>query len=357
MKTVIFSTGGSGGHIYPALGLAHMLKKDYRILFMGSFKGFRVKIEQQGFPTQELQGRGLQKKTMKDLIHTVIVTIVSLVKAYQAVKKSRPELIVGFGGYGSLAPVMAAFALRVPICIHEQNVYPGRANRFLAVLADRVAVSFSESLPFFDSSKTTVTGCPVHVRSVSETRDQLFKKWKLDPRKPVVLILGGSQGSFRINSIWMRVCRERTDRGKWQIIHVSGLRDLEQTKRCYQDLGFKAVVHDFIDNIEEAYILSDCVVSRAGASTLAEIALLQKCAVLIPYPHANDHQKKNAQIIGQRPGIEVIIEDELSVESLSGKLAKCLSIAAGRKEQVLPDKVEFSAAGEKMVRLIKELSE
>jgi UDP-N-acetylglucosamine--N-acetylmuramyl-(pentapeptide) pyrophosphoryl-undecaprenol N-acetylglucosamine transferase len=213
----------------------------------------------------------------------------------------RPDAVIVMGGYLSFAPALAARLYRIPVILHEQNAVPGLANKLVARFATRIAVSFPESRAAFGAG-AVLTGNPVRTefRALPE-RDGALRRWNLDPAKKTVLIFGGSLGAQRLNTfVAGAFARLGAHARTWQVLHFTGPADLERVKKLYDDTAFTHHVDGYCHEMPTAYAAADLVVSRAGASTLAELIAVKKPAVLVPYPLATgDHQTKNAVLLAE----------------------------------------------------------
>lgn len=315
---VIIATGGTGGHIIPAWEVARCLKKQgHEVIFIGVFRHWTERIRNDGFARiEELPAKGLTKSSVAGSISSVTLMARSFLRSLTLVRQIRPDAVAGFGGYGAFPVVLAAALLKYPTLFHEQNVVPGRANKILAALVRRITVSFERSRKYLPPDKVVVTGCPTHVERDRFQREELLKEFNLDPARITILVLGGSQGSHRINVEFMNVLSRIRDDFAVQVFHISGKEDLESLKLEYEKLGIPFSLHDFYKEMNKAYQIADLVICRAGALSVTEVALTKKQSVLIPYPFAQNHQKENAFVLRDAGVAEVIEEKDLTTESL-----------------------------------------
>jgi len=320
MKIVI-ATGGSGGHIFPALCVARELREvQHDVFFLGAGGVMLEKIKNEGFQLKILPAKGFSARSAAAFFDSTFAMAKSMREAFQFLKNLKPEVVVGFGGYGAFASVFTAFLLRYPTLIHEQNIIPGRANKILSKIANRIAVSFKESKKYFDSNKTVLTGCPCHDRSPAILKEEIFSRFKLSPGKTTILVLGGSQGSRRINEVFLNTAQALKKGLDFQVIHIAGKNDYASLKKGYLEANIPCCVFDFIDEIEQAYKIADVAVSRAGALSLFELAAFKLPAVLIPYPFAGGHQKANARILSEAQMARIIEENELTADKLGREI-------------------------------------
>jgi UDP-N-acetylglucosamine:LPS N-acetylglucosamine transferase len=197
--------------------------------------------------------------------------------------------------------------------VHEQNVVPGRANKSLFAIADKVAISFEATLKYMgeNAGKAVLTGNPIRAEIFKDDRAGGIRLFDLEQNKFTLLIIGGSQGAHVLNetSVNALLEMERKDRDNFQVIHITGIKDYEWALKAYRNAGLAHRVHSFIDRIEEAYAASDLVVTRSGASALSELAFLGRPMILVPYPFAMSHQKENAAVFS-RSGAAVLLDEK-----------------------------------------------
>jgi UDP-N-acetylglucosamine--N-acetylmuramyl-(pentapeptide) pyrophosphoryl-undecaprenol N-acetylglucosamine transferase len=322
---LLLTGGGTGGHLFPAIATAEALCRRLpgtKVLFVGTHRKMdTTSLAQYGFSARAIHCQGLKGKGLLSLVQALILLPVAFVEALWHILRFRPHLVVGVGGYVTGPVVAAARFLRRPTVIHEQNSVPGLANRKLGALATRICLSLPGSEIFFPAGKTVLTGNPV--------RRQILELAGKPPRKigeeVTILILGGSLGAHRVNELVVAALTEHgglLPRGI-QIIHQTGAADEEWVKSVYEQAGIKATVAAFFTDMAEVYAKSDLLLSRAGATTLAELAVLGKPAVLIPYPFAaDDHQYKNGSYYAESGGAVVLVEREMTARKLAETLAE-----------------------------------
>ncbi len=327
---VLMTTGGSGGHIFPALQVALQLKaRGHQVVFAGTLGMAQDKLRAAGFDVIHIPAHGLNSRSPLALIRFVWVMLKAVSSALRILRQVSPDKVIGFGGYGSFAVILSAWLLLCPSMFHEQNVVPGKANGLMAKLVRKIAVSFEASGKYFPKSKIVWTGCPCHSGEVKESRSNLLKKFLMpaDDAK-VVLLLGGSQGSRRLNEVFYQLMRQEAKSMRLQAIHMTGQGEYESYRMKYQEHQVPAVAYPFISNIEEAYCLADVVVARAGASTVCELGLLGKPAVLVPYPFAGNHQQFNAQVLTGAGVAVSLMQQDLNEASLKQALNSVLNFAS-----------------------------
>jgi UDP-N-acetylglucosamine--N-acetylmuramyl-(pentapeptide) pyrophosphoryl-undecaprenol N-acetylglucosamine transferase len=326
---VIFAGGKTGGHIFPAIAMAKEFKKRFpesQVVFVGTKDGLESKIVPgYGFRLICIQAKGLRRKVSSNNILLPYYLMKSLYQSLRILNEERPDLVVGTGGYVSFPVVFSARLKNIPSLIQEQNSYPGVSTRLLALLVDRVCLSYSSSMEYFLSKrKLAVVGNPVRAEIVSANRYEALRKFKLDPGKKTIFIFGGSQGAHAIN----QAVSDSLDLllENWQLLWQTGENDFVFVSEKVKEKKIKCALFPFIEDMRSAYAASDLIISRAGALTLAEITACGKPSILIPYPFATaDHQRYNAETLQEEGAAEMILQENLTGESLSRLIFSLLS--------------------------------
>lgn len=324
---MIIAGGGTGGHLFPGIAVAEEIKardKEAEVLFIGTEKGIESRvIPNEGYPIRFLKAEGVLGKSLPRKALSAWRLAGSVLGARAIIRETTPDMVIGTGGYVSAGPVMAARLMSVPTLLMEQNLVPGLANRFLARLADAVAVTYHESMPFFPRAKTYLTGNPVRPRILEGRREDGLRLFSLEPGRVTVFVSGGSSGARSLNNAMVSALNHLIGlRDSVQFLHQTGERDYEGVRRGYRKMEFKAMAAPFIYEMAEAYAVADIVVSRAGATTLAEITALGKPAVLVPYPHAAGHQEFNARKLLDAGAARMILDHELGGEVLASHIGE-----------------------------------
>ncbi len=339
---VVFCAGGTGGHIYPAIATADRLKRGNRlneIVFFVSGRDVEKKVfSEKRFVLKEIPSAGSGALFSFGILFALYSIIKGFAVSSAELIKDRPDVIVSMGGYSSIPPVLAGYVLRIPVILHEQNTLPGKANRFLSKFAKRIALSFERSADYFPKSKIKITGNPVREEIL------LAKTGGKNGEKISLLIMGGSQGSSALNDAVAELLsitgEKKNNIGK--IVHITGSKDHQKfAKRMAaegSDIEYTAL--SYSDRIWELLSLCDLVISRAGATAIAEITAKALPSILVPYPYAAEkHQDKNARVLEEAGAALVIPQEKLSgrylldiINSLleSGEKLKRMSIASGR---------------------------
>ena len=297
---VVISGGGTGGHIFPAIAIADALKRRFPeadILFIGA-KG-RMEMERvpkAGYPIEGLWISGFTKDLSALSLPFKLVS--SLTKARRILKRFKPDVVIGVGGFASGPTLKAANWLGIPTVIQEQNSYPGKTNRNVGKKAKAICVAYDHLDQWFPAEKIHFTGNPLRANiTLNGTREEAAEFFHLDPMKPVALLVGGSQGALGINKGISAQLAAFKD-NDLQLIWQTGKTYITQAQDEVKALGLENQVKPtvFIDRMDLAYGLADVVISRAGAMSISELALVQKPVIFVPLPTAaEDHQTKNAQ--------------------------------------------------------------
>ncbi|MCB0480016.1 MAG: undecaprenyldiphospho-muramoylpentapeptide beta-N-acetylglucosaminyltransferase [Flavobacteriales bacterium] len=310
---VIISGGGTGGHIFPAIAIANAIKKRHpntEVLFVGA-KG-RMEMEQvpkAGYRIEGLWISGIQRNlSFKNLLFPIKV-ISSLWKAYSILKKFKPNVVVGTGGYASGPMLKIASMNGIPTVVQEQNSYAGITNKLLGKTVDKVCVAYEDMERFFPAEKVVLTGNPVRkeVVSIEGKREKAFEFFGLDPSIKTVLVVGGSLGAKAVNDSLIPHIPE-FDENQIQLIWQTGKVSFQEVAEAVSHSHSKGIkVHQFIAQMDLAYAAADLVVSRAGAIAVSEICLTGKACVLVPLPTAaEDHQTKNAIALAQHDAAIIV---------------------------------------------------
>lgn len=326
---VLIACGGSGGHIFPAVALAQGLKEknsDVEILFAGRNAVLDKRIfEKERYRYFLLSANKLPYKVSFKTIAFFIKLSLDILKSLYILIKFKPDVVVGFGGYISSPVVFAAYILRIPRIVHEQNVVPGRANTALFKFAQRIAVSFEETKKHVKAyaDKVVFTGNPIRISLLKADLALSEKKMGLDSDKFTILVIGGSHGAHNLNKTFLKALSklDSSMRSRLQVIHITGVTDYGWAIEAYKELCLDHRVFSFIDRIEEAYSASDLVITRSGASAIFEIAYFGRPMILIPYPFAMSHQTENARFFSKNGAAIQIDEKEISADLIKDRIA------------------------------------
>jgi UDP-N-acetylglucosamine--N-acetylmuramyl-(pentapeptide) pyrophosphoryl-undecaprenol N-acetylglucosamine transferase len=315
---ILISGGGTGGHIFPAVAIANALKarvKDIDILFVGAKGRMEMeKVPQAGYPIKGLWISGLQRRLDLNNLVFPFKLLSSLMGAAKIIKQFKPDVAIGTGGYASGPLLYVASKKNIPTLILEQNSYPGITNKLLGKTVDKICVAYKELENFFPKEKIVVSGTPIRkeILQLKVTREDGLKFFGLQQDKPVLLIIGGSQGAQKINEAIAKNL-EKILAEDIAIIWQTGKTGLETAKNTAEKLINKESVRvvDFITRMDMAYATADLIISRAGAIAIAEIIAVNKPAIFIPLPSAaEDHQTKNAETLLKGHAAVMVKESE-----------------------------------------------
>ena len=322
---MIIAAGGTGGHLYPGVALARefaRLEPGSEAIFVGTVRGLETKVvPREGFELITITAQGVMGRGVWGALQGLAAVPVGLLECLAICRRRRPDLAIGLGGYTSPPLVLAAFLLGVKRAILEPNVYPGVANRVLSPFANLVFVSFADTAPFFAPEKTRIVGTPIRQEFLeappqSETA-----------RVPTLLVLGGSQGARSINRAMIAALPAlAAERPRLRVIHQTGEHDYDEVAVAYRNARLDAEVAPFLFDVPRAFRQADLIVSRSGATTVAEITACGKPSLLIPFPHAiHGHQERNARILEQAGAATVILDAGLTGEALAAAITALLA--------------------------------
>ncbi|MEG1024260.1 MAG: undecaprenyldiphospho-muramoylpentapeptide beta-N-acetylglucosaminyltransferase [Flavobacterium sp.] len=356
----ILSGGGTGGHIYPAIAIANELKlqfPDAEFLFVGAKDKMEMqKVPQAGYEIKGLWIAGLQRKlTLQNMMFPLKLAS-SLLESRRIIKKFKPNVVIGTGGFASGPLLQAAGSAGIPTVIQEQNSFPGITNKLLSKKANAICVAYQNLERFFPKEKIVLTGNPVRqdLIDIESKRDEAIAFYGLDPNKKTLLVLGGSLGARRINQLIEKELSNFLSQDV-QIIWQCGKLYFEEYKK-YDQPGVKVV--DFIERMDFVYAAADVIISRAGASSVSELCIVGKPVIFIPSPNvAEDHQTKNAQAIVEAKGAILLKESELDnefsivFEALLKDEGKQKQLSVNIKKLAMPKATQDIVA--EIVKLIK----
>ncbi|MBI5252645.1 MAG: undecaprenyldiphospho-muramoylpentapeptide beta-N-acetylglucosaminyltransferase [Desulfomonile tiedjei] len=326
---LIIAGGGTGGHLFPAMAIARALKAEdstASVLFVGTKNGIEARtIPGTEFPIRFITARGMMKTGIFNSALSALEIPVGLFQSVSIIRRFRPDCVLGVGGYASGPTVLAAWMMRVPTAIQEQNSVMGTTNRILSRLVDRIFISWENTEPATPPKKTIVEGNPVRDDIFSET-----SKSASNPGEFRILIFGGSRGARSINqSVIANLDALSQSADKVRILHQTGIGAAQELMAAYKKAGIEAEVREFIHDMGSAYQWANVVICRSGASSLAEITALGKPAIVIPYPYAiGDHQARNAAVLQARGAVRVVNDSNLK----NGALLKEIRTLMDRPE-------------------------
>jgi UDP-N-acetylglucosamine--N-acetylmuramyl-(pentapeptide) pyrophosphoryl-undecaprenol N-acetylglucosamine transferase len=313
--------GGTGGHVFPALALARELRaRSWDVVWLGTPRGMEARlVPADKIPIEWLSVGGLRGKSLRSWLSAPLTLLRALLQAVAVIRRRRPVIVVGLGGFVAGPGGVAAWLLRRPLLIHEQNAIAGTTNRCLARLARRVLTAFPGS--FAPAIGAQVVGNPVR-REIAELPPPA-QRFALRQGPTRVLVVGGSQGATRLNALVPFALARAAGTQAFEVQHQSGERWIEAARRTYSEAGMSARLQPFIEDMAAAYAWADLVICRAGALTVSELAAAGVGAILVPFAAAtDDHQTRNAAFLVDDGAAVMIAERDLSAERLASELMR-----------------------------------
>lgn len=325
---VIIAGGGTGGHLYPGIAIARELLREpgNEVLFVGTRQGIEARVlPGEGLPLRFISVGKLKGMKLASTLKTLFTLPRSILQSLRLLQEIRPDVVIGVGGYASGPVALAAWLCRRPLLIIEPNSYAGFANRVLGRLARKVVLCFpgTDRQQFFPKQKTVQAGPLVRKGIDKGDRQKALRDFGLEPGKFTVFVMGGSGGAHAINMAMKEAAKGLSKLANLQILHQTGVSDVVDVAAAYREAGVPAAVLPYVIDMAGAYAVADLVVSRSGATTVAELAVFGKRAVLIPFPFAADnHQEYNARTLAALGSAEVLLQRELTTEKLAAVIQK-----------------------------------
>jgi UDP-N-acetylglucosamine--N-acetylmuramyl-(pentapeptide) pyrophosphoryl-undecaprenol N-acetylglucosamine transferase len=355
MKVLVVA-GSSGGHIFPALALLECLKLNFpqtEALLVLPRKNVTQIIKAEGFKVVYIDSATPEAKVDYRNLVSIYKFLRGSWQSLIILLRFNPQVLVGFGSIASVPLVVLSWLMRIKVVLHEQNVIPGAANRFLADFCDRLAISFDQTREYFkkDSKKLVFTGNPLRGQLVKVDKKKCLEFFALEENKLTILVMGGSQGSLNINRGFLKALSSLPGKDNLQIIHLTGSNDQSELCRDYSDLSVRSRVFAFLNEMEYALSLADLAVCRSGATSIQELIYYRLPAILLPYPFAYQHQKANARVLESK-GAGIILEDK---ELDSNKLENVLDgiLKDPRKLEAMRRAYDSFGQGDAALRLAK----
>ena len=329
VKHVLIAAGGTGGHVYPALAVADYLREQgVKITWVGTEKGLEHRVvPAANIPLEIISISGLRGKGILNLIFVPLKLVLAITQVVKIFIKVKPDVVLGMGGFVSGPCGLAAFILRRPLYLHEQNAVPGLTNKVLRYLATTTMQAFPDS---FKNKNVIAIGNPIR-KEISDVANPEERMAKHDGNIRL-LIIGGSLGAQALNENVPQALSELSNELQANVWHQTGKNKLDATVKTYKKLNVKAEVTEFIEDMAEAYEWADLVICRAGALTISELANAGVAAILVPYPHAvDDHQTANAAYL-TNVDAAILIPQEQLIPKLKESITELLQ--AGRKKLI-----------------------
>jgi len=324
---ILVAAGGTGGHVFPALAVANALREaDCDVIWVGTPTGIEASVvAENGFPMTFIRVVGLRGKPWSYRLLAPFLLLGAVFKIACLLRTHHVRCVLCMGGYVSAAAGIAAYIMRRPLLLQEQNAVPGSTNKLLAPLADKIFTGFPKV--FEQKSNAVFTGNPLREQILAIAAPEL----RFNPNQVTVqiLVIGGSLGASIFNqllpNVFAKLNAEQNFSGDFEIIHQTGKNDQAAVAQSYQNAGVKAQVLPFINDMAKAYSNADLVIARAGALTVAELAAIGVASILVPYPYAiDDHQMANAQWLVNADAAICIAQSQLDVDHLAGVLVELL---------------------------------
>lgn len=361
---VLIAGGGTAGHINPGIAIAKYIKckhNDAEVLFIGTGKGLESKlVPMEGFKIEFIRVRGIKRKISFEIFPVIKELLQGLWKTRRIIKRFKPDIVVGTGGYVCGPVVFCASVMRIPTLIHEQNAYPGLTNRILSRYADAVAMSFRDSGEYFKKAKRLLfTGNPIRPEMLENDRESARQKLGISREKRLVVVIGGSRGAEKINASVVDMLLKYYKQGDFNIYFATGELHFTSVKKQLEGMENQDInVLPYIYNTAIVYPSSDLAVCRAGAITSSELTALGIPSVMIPSPYVTaNHQERNARLLEKHGAAVVIPEKDLNGSLLYQQIMNLLD----NKEQLnkmakSAKKIGITGAVDKIYSIIVELT-
>jgi UDP-N-acetylglucosamine--N-acetylmuramyl-(pentapeptide) pyrophosphoryl-undecaprenol N-acetylglucosamine transferase len=327
---VVLAAGGTGGHVFPAEALAtELIERGFRLVLVTDRRGGNLKGRLAELETHRVRAGGIAGKGLAARIFSAFEIIIGTIQAWALLRRLRPAVVVGFGGYASVPTMLAAAYSGVKAAIHEQNAVLGRANRLLAGRVEKIATSFEKvsAIPEASQPNVILTGMPVRP-AITLVRDRAYQDLNDDDEIHLV-VFGGSQGAHIFSAV-VPAALKRVDealRGRIRITQQSRPEDVDQVKAAYRALDVKAEISNFFNDVPDRIADAHLVICRSGASTIAELTAIGRPAIMVPYMYAvDDHQSRNAHAVDEVGGGWLIPEEAFTDETLAERLESLFAL-------------------------------
>lgn len=344
MKTLMVMAGGTGGHIFPGIAVAESLRvRGWRIVWMGNPDGMEARlVPEQGYETAWIRFSALRGKGIVRKLLLPFNLLRGFWQALRALRRVRPDVVLGMGGYVTFPGGMMSALLGRPLVLHEQNSIAGLANRVLAGVADAVLCGFPRALP-----KGRWIGNPVRAAIAAVPEPAQRFAGRTGPLR--VLVVGGSLGASILNQVVPAALARMRPEQRPIVTHQAGARQIDALRAAYANAGVEGELLPFIDDMAAKYAEADLVICRAGALTVAELAAVGAASLLVPFPYAvDDHQTANARFLAEKGAAYLLPQNELDAERLAGILAsmdrqRLIEMAVRARQQAKPDAADAVA--------------
>lgn len=324
---LVIAGGGTGGHLFPGIAIAQeFMSRNPKnsVLFISTANALEKSVlAKTGYTLKKVTAEGIKGRGIFDQVLALMKIPFGIYESIREMKHYRPDIVLGVGSYSAGSVVIGAWLLGIKIALHEQNILPGITNRLLSGFADRIFVSFKNTRFRFHRQKVCISGNPVRKEILALTQKQPIADTTdfAKSRKFRILILGGSQGAHRINLAVTEALLHLKEKHRYFFVHQAGIHDETEVKRAYQKEGVGASVSTFFDDMAFQYRQADLIVCRAGATTVAEIAVAGKGVIFVPFPFAADnHQELNARELSDLGAAEILLEKDLDGKVLAERI-------------------------------------
>jgi len=332
IRPVLIMAGGTGGHVYPALAIAeYMRNKGVQLYWLGTSKGLESRVvPQNNFPLLTIKISGLRSTNIFRWILAPFAVLIAIAHSLKIMINIKPSVVIGMGGFVSGPGGIAAWLLRIPLLIHEQNSIAGLTNRLLSPFARIIMQGFPNALT---GKKVITTGNPVRIEIIQKASELSKKKHAEKGESLHLLVLGGSLGARVLNNLVPVVLGKLSQDIKIETLHQTGTTHLDATLKAYEVIGIKPDgVVSYIEDIAQAYTWADLVICRAGALTVSEISVMGLASIFVPYPYAvDDHQTMNARYLADDGGGVLLPENELNDD----KLLELITVFHNKRESII----------------------
>ena len=346
-KQVIIAAGGTGGHLYPGIAIARVLRdRNIDVTFVVRINDpGREVLTAEKFAFREISTRGIPRRA-SEMFSFIVHLAQGIFSANKVVREIKPVMVFGMGGYVSFPVVLMAKLNGFKTVIHEQNCLPGRTNRLLSTIADKIAISFECTKRYFHKDKLVFTGNPVRQELFTCNYSDSMNKLGIKENLFTVLIFGGSQGAMKLNRTVIEAWDHlKAYEGKIQFVLLSGKKDFDWVDAEYKKKNIPGKAFAYLNDICLAYEAADLLIARSGAMTVSELMILNKPCILVPFPFAtHNHQEFNARVLEKNGKAKVILEKDLDPKMLAAEIGRALKDFSGHKKdykvpEVLPQNI------------------
>jgi UDP-N-acetylglucosamine--N-acetylmuramyl-(pentapeptide) pyrophosphoryl-undecaprenol N-acetylglucosamine transferase len=342
VKTILIMAGGTGGHIFPGLAVAHEMRAaGWEVVWLGARGGMEERlVPPRGYRTAWIRAKAARGKGLLQKLLLPANLLFSFWESARLIRRLKPDVVLGLGGYVAFPGGMMASLLNRPLALHEQNAVPGLANRVLSTVSDKVMVAFPEAL-----RAAEWTGNPVRSEIAAMASPEARFQGRTGPMR--ILVVGGSLGAQALNEAVPRALALLASVPR--VVHQSGEKHLEALRRSYREAGVQGELVAFIDDMARRYAQADLVICRAGAVTIAELSAGGMASILVPFPHAvDDHQTANARFLADKGAAILVPQSEMTAAKLAALIgsldrAKLLDMANKARALGKPDAARLVA--------------